>query len=216
MNIGLIGYGYWGKILLSKLEKLGNVKFICTSKDDYKNKLNLVDWIFVATPNDTHFDIVKQCIENNKNVFCEKPLTPTYKQSIKLFELANKHKTKLYVNDVFNYRTEQKDIKSLVEPIKVVWNKISNNTLYDLMYHDLYLLKPFWSTLPNINFIYGESDDRIHMINDINFTTTKSSNDALMKMIQCVLSDNVDYEYNKLITLFCNKAIDDISNNTNI
>ena len=216
MNVGLIGKGYWGTILLSKLEKICNVKFVCNSKDNYKTKLDLVDWVFVATPNDTHFDIVKHCIQNNKNVFCEKPLTPTYKQSLKLFELANKYKTKLYVNDVFNYRTEQKDIKNLVEPIKVVWNKITNNILYDLMYHDLYLLKPYWSNLNDINFSYGKSDDRTHLINDINFTTTKNSNDALMKMIKSVLSDNVDYEYNKLITLFCNKAIDDISNNTNI
>ena len=39
MNVGLIGKGYWGTILLSKLEKLGTVKFVCGSKDDYKLKL---------------------------------------------------------------------------------------------------------------------------------------------------------------------------------
>ncbi len=59
MNVGLIGKGYWGTILLSKLKKVSNVKFICGSKEDYKSKLDLVDWVFVATPNDTHFDVVQ-------------------------------------------------------------------------------------------------------------------------------------------------------------
>ena len=32
MNVGLIGKGYWGTILLSKLEKICDVKFVCTVK----------------------------------------------------------------------------------------------------------------------------------------------------------------------------------------
>ena len=35
IKTGLIGYGYWGKILYEKLNKLSDVKFICTSKDNY-------------------------------------------------------------------------------------------------------------------------------------------------------------------------------------
>ena len=58
MQVGLIGKGYWGKILLSKLEKISDVKFVYGSKDDYITKLNSVDWIFIATPNDTHYNIV--------------------------------------------------------------------------------------------------------------------------------------------------------------
>ena len=69
MNVGLIGKGYWGKILLSKLDKIKyiNIKFVCGSKDNYKSKLDLVNWVFIATPNDTHYDIVKHCILSNKN-----------------------------------------------------------------------------------------------------------------------------------------------------
>ena len=50
MKIGLIGYGYWGKILLPKLENFGDVVFVCTSKDNYKERLKEVDWVVVATP----------------------------------------------------------------------------------------------------------------------------------------------------------------------
>ena len=208
MNVGLVGKGYWGKILLSKLEKIGNVKFVCDSKNNYKDKLNLVDWVFIATPNDTHFNIVKYCLQHKKNVFCEKPLTPTYEQSKKLFNLAEEYGVKLYVNDVFNYREERKNIKNITKPIKVTWNKISNNTLYDLMYHDLYLLWPYWEYSNDIEFNYGETDDRIHKINDINFTNTENSNDALFDMVKEVLYGKPDYEYNKTISLMCNKIID--------
>jgi|TARA_R110000822_G_scaffold136701_1_gene274202 MinD-like ATPase involved in chromosome partitioning or flagellar assembly len=226
MNIGLIGKGYWGTILLSKLEKIGNVKFICNSKDNYKTKLDLVDWVFIATPNDTHFDIVKHCILSEKNIFCEKPLTPTYEQSLKLFTLANKHGVKLYVNDVFNWRNETINLKSLLNPknnLKVTWRKESSNKLFDLLYHDLYLLYPLlkskldikWPQINNIIFDY-EGSDKTHTINNIDFTHSKNSNDALLEMVENVLNNKVDYDYNQMITLFCNKTIDDISNNPNL
>ena len=80
LKVGLIGYGKWGKILHEKLNKFCDVKFVCTSKDDYIWQLENVDWVVVATPDDTHYEIVKNCLWFGKNVFCEKPLTPTYEQ----------------------------------------------------------------------------------------------------------------------------------------
>ena len=86
MKIGLIGYGYWGKILHSKLENFGSVEFIATSKDKYIDKLNNVDWVVVATPSQTHYDIVKKCLNNGSNVFCEKSLTLDYETSKELYD----------------------------------------------------------------------------------------------------------------------------------
>lgn len=211
MHIALIGYGYWGKILLSKLKMFDDIEVTtCTSKDDWK--IQNVDWVFVATPNDMHYNQVKYYIEQSVNVFCEKPLTLTYDQSKKLFDLAEKYNVKLYVDDVFNYRIERQYIKDLKKPINVIWNKKSDNTLYDLMYHDLYLLWPNWSYSDDIKFNYGNSNDKTHKINDINFTNTKNSNDALFDMIKHVLYGTPDYEYNKTISLMCNKTIDSIIN----
>ena len=182
--------------------------FICRSRDDWK--LKNIDWVFIATPNDIHYQQAKYFIEQGINVFCEKPLTPTYKQSKELFDLAKKHNVKLYVDDVFNYRIEQKNIKKLTTPIEVTWNKVSDNTLFDLMYHDLYLLWPNWKYSSDIKFNYGKSDDRTHTINDINFTTTDDSNDGLFDMINEVLYGNPNYKYNEEISLMCNKVIDEL------
>ena len=226
MQVGLIGKGYWGKILEQKLERVCRLQFVCGSKDDYKLKLNIVNWVFVATPNDTHYEIVKYCIKQGKNVFCEKPLTPTYKQSLELFDLAKENKVRLYVDDVFNYRDETSVLNKVInteDEINVTWNSKNKKSNYDLLYHDLYLLYTVlkdkqeinWPKINNVTFNY-ESYDYKHTINDIDFTNTENSNDALMEMIISVLHDTVDYEYNKDIALFCNKVIDDISNNTNI
>ena len=211
MKVGLLGCGYWGKILLSKLKMFDDIEivWVYTSKDTILFD-NTIDWVFIATPNDIHYEQAKYFIEQGVNVFCEKPLTPTYKQSNELFELAKKHNVKLYVSDVFNYRNERKDIENLTKPIEVVWNKISDNKLYDLMYHDLYLLWPYWAYTDPIKFSYGKSDDRTHKINEIDFTNTENSNDALYDMITEVLYRNPNYKYNKIITLMCNRVIDEI------
>ena len=89
-KIGIIGKGYWGKILEKNLYDISNIKFIVDSKTDYIPLLKGIDWIFVATPDQTHYNIVKKCLEQNVNVFCEKPLTLTYKESKSLYKLANK------------------------------------------------------------------------------------------------------------------------------
>ena len=116
-KVGLIGYGTWGKVLYKKLENMCDVKFICRSNDTYLDKLKGVDWVVIATPNDTHYEIVQNCLSADKNVFCEKPLTPTYEQSEKLFKLAKMRNVKLYVNDVQNFREIKWDLmeNNLVE-----------------------------------------------------------------------------------------------------
>ena len=151
MNIGLIGYGYWGKILLPKLEKLGKVKFICRSIDSYLDKLDNIDWVIVATPNQTHYEIVKNCLSKGVNVFCEKSLTLDYETSSELYQIAKNKNCNLYVDDVFIFRKQVSEIKESlanVEEFDVVWKKVGRSdygefimsSLYSLAWHDFYLL----------------------------------------------------------------------------
>ena len=148
IKVGLIGYGTWGKILYKKLEKFCDIKFTCRSKDTYIDKLDDVDWVIVCTPNDTHYEIVKNCLWFGKNVFCEKPLTPTYEQSEKLYKMAEMRKVKLYVDDVQNWRKVQWDLmeENLIERKKKDNFNHSYYTnrdlLYRLAYHDIYYLYP--------------------------------------------------------------------------
>jgi scyllo-inositol 2-dehydrogenase (NADP+) len=46
--------------------------------------------IVVATPNDTHFSYTKACLEADRDVVIDKPLTPTMAEAEELVSLANK------------------------------------------------------------------------------------------------------------------------------
>ena len=62
-----------------ELIKNSNLIFSANSKSNYKKKINELEWVFVATPDKTHFKIVKNLLKLKKNVFCEKPLSLNFK-----------------------------------------------------------------------------------------------------------------------------------------
>ena len=243
IKIGLIGYGNWGKILYKKLQNFCDIKFICRSKDTYLDKLDDVDWVVISTPNDTHYEIVKKCLWSGKNVFCEKPLTPTHEQSEKLYKLAEIRNVKLYVDDVQNFRKVDYDLMehNLIERKKKdtfseEYSKKNNyghssSILFRLTYHDLYFLydniknSEIEDIIPididnklhfkvkfndiDIEFLYDTNYEyeREHHINGVNLAGD-GNDDPLSDMLKKVFSDDVDFEYNKNVSLFSNKFID--------
>ena len=50
-----------------------------------------VDAVYISTPNSTHYEIAKKCIELKKPVLCEKPVATSYEQACELFELAEQN-----------------------------------------------------------------------------------------------------------------------------
>ena len=237
IKVGLIGYGTWGKILYKKLEKFCEVKFTCRSKDDYMSQLKDVDWVIVSTPNETHYEIVNNCLLFGKNVFCEKPLTLTYEESETLYQVAEIQKVKLYVDDVQNWREVQWDLmeENLIERKKKDNFNHSYYTnkdlLYRLAYHDIYYLYPhiknsvIEDVIPidvgnklqfkvkfndiSIEFGYDTNYDyeRMHHINGVSLIGD-GTDDPLHDMLEKVLKEDVDFEYNKEITLFTQGFID--------
>lgn len=237
IKVGLIGYGTWGKILYKKLEKFCDVKFTCRSKDTYLDKLDGVDWVVVATPNDTHYEIVNNCLLYGKNVFCEKPLTPTEEESESLFNIAKIKNVKLYVNDVQNFRDVKWDLlkNNLIERKKK--DKFNHSyyenkdLLYRLAYHDIYYLYEYIKNSKvediisidvdnklqfkvkfndvNVEFDYDTNyeHERMHRINGVNLAGD-GSDDPLLYMLEKVLNGNINFEYNKEISLFTNRFID--------
>ena len=45
-NVGVIGCGKWGKVIIKELDKISNIKFIYNSKNDYTKISDNIDWIF--------------------------------------------------------------------------------------------------------------------------------------------------------------------------
>ncbi len=147
INIGIIGYGYWGPNIVRNFNSIEGVKVssICDRNQDAMNRarksyphVNLttepndilnspeVDAVAVITPVSTHFELAKKAIQNGKHVFVEKPFTATVAQAEQLIELAEQKRRTIMVDHTFLFTGAVKKIKQLID----------DKVLGDLYYYD--------------------------------------------------------------------------------
>ena len=72
-KIALIGFGRWGKKIYNSIKNDFNIKYVLNSKDNI-SKIKSVNWVIVATPDKSHYKIVKYLL-NRKSI--QKQLTYT-------------------------------------------------------------------------------------------------------------------------------------------
>ena len=98
VNIGIIGYGYWGPNLVRNFAELPGACVTAVSDLDpaklalvqrrfpavavtteFRNLLNnpAVDAVAIATPVHTHFELAMAALRAGKHVWVEKPMTET-------------------------------------------------------------------------------------------------------------------------------------------
>jgi predicted dehydrogenase len=147
VNIGVIGYGYWGPNLVRNFYETKDVKVTCVS-DRKSDRLKLVqsrypsvkvtedpvdlindpqvDAVIISTPVSTHFDLAYKALKAGKHVLVEKPMTCTVVEGEKLLEEAARMKRTLMVDHTFIYTPAVLKIKELV----------ANGDLGQLLYYD--------------------------------------------------------------------------------
>jgi hypothetical protein len=152
INTLLIGDGYWGKIVKPKLEELTNLIGVVNSKSNIEKIIednSNIDFAFICTPTETHYELSKKCIINGINIFCEKPFTGDVDTAKELYDLADLHKVSIFVDNIFLYRDEilKYSTKNFTKEFKFIWLKNENtykdDLLNTLLYHDIYLLIHF-------------------------------------------------------------------------
>src|SRR3990170_3060866 len=147
INIGVIGYGYWGPNIVRNLHSLDgcHVAAVCdrspaalkrarqaypdvavTTEASELLTSPKIDAIAVVTPVWTHFDLAKAALENGKHIFVEKPFTSTSQQAEELIELANRKNLKIMVDHTFLFTGAVQKIHQLIE----------EGVLGDLYYYD--------------------------------------------------------------------------------
>ena len=143
INIALFGYGRAGKIHynnsinnsninLKYLVELNDVSNIIDKNVKYVNYENInvifedekLDAVIITTPTKTHYEIIINCLNHNKHVFIEKPITEDKEEITKCFELAKNKNLVLFVG--YNRRYD-----NTIQNIK---NKISNNEIGKINY----------------------------------------------------------------------------------
>ncbi len=232
-NILVIGKGKWGKIVIKSLDKISNIKQIINSKVNYKKiSTKNIDWVFVLTPDQTHYKIVEFFLNKKINVFSEKPLTNSYAEALKLIKISKKKKVKLYIDDIEYYKRKKIGIRKNNFIIRVKKDSGTVESILNrLTYHDMYLLYPVISKLKKLkiiiidsknilhfklcnikyNFIFFynlDSKTREHFINDVDLS--KFHFDALKIMLKKVLNDKCNFKRNHNVSLFAIKLLENV------
>jgi len=135
LRFGLIGYGYWGPLLLRNLARQDNADVVILADlseqrlaEAQRNHPGLhvttqvndvfsddIDAVIIATPLGTHFALAQQALLHDKHVLVEKPLTDTSSSARELITLAQQHNKILMVGHTYEYSPEVEHLQSLVK-----------------------------------------------------------------------------------------------------
>lgn len=149
MKFCLIGIGNFGKNYIRTISKIENSEIIslCSQNfekfekidtelkigkwfDNYKDAIIYkdCDTVIIATHPDSHFEIAKFALENNKHVICEKPCMFSEQQFEIINSLLKEKKLIFYTNYINLFQPVFSEIKNLInKDNKWDWIEIHNS-----------------------------------------------------------------------------------------
>lgn len=147
INIGIIGYGYWGPNLMRNFIEIpkARVKTISDLDREMLAKAQLkyptvqvttdcrdiftdpqIDAVAIATPVSTHYELALAALKAGKHVLVEKPMTFTSEQAFRLIDEAQRRNLILMVDHTFIYTSAVRKMRELV----------THHELGDIYYYD--------------------------------------------------------------------------------
>ena len=136
INIGVVGYGYWGLQIVRNFHQVPDVRvaLVCDKRPESLARAKqafpdvdvttdmadllrspAVDAVAVVTPVWTHYELAKAALLQGKHVFVEKPFTSTSEQAQELIGLAAKNNLRVMVDHTFLFTGAVKKIRQLVD-----------------------------------------------------------------------------------------------------
>ena len=133
-NVACVGAGYWGKNLIRNFHSIGVLHTICDGVEDVAKRfqeqypevavstsysdvlLNSdIHAISIATPAETHHDLILKALHAGKHVYVEKPLCLDEAHAQECIELADKLGLTLMVGHLLWYHPMVLEIKRAVD-----------------------------------------------------------------------------------------------------
>ena len=178
LNIALIGCGNWGKNIARNLYEMGSLACVYDTNIKLSEKLSYdyslptlglhkifkdqnINAIVIASPAVTHKAIAIEALNNDKDVFIEKPFCLSLPDAQKLSELATNKNRILMVGHLLNYHNAFIKMKDLINNGKIgaLQNIRANrlalgairseeSVIYDLSAHDISMILSIVNELP--------------------------------------------------------------------
>ncbi len=150
INVGIIGKNFGYKLIftvIQRVKEFNTIAFCFKNLSNFKtvNKIKIyTDWkkmlsnkkinaVIISSPPETHLEIIKTAIKKKIHIFCEKPVTKSYKQVIQVTNLLKNKKLFHMVNYEFPkiaaFKFFKKNIlkKIHIKKIQINWTiKISH------------------------------------------------------------------------------------------
>ena len=144
-NLAIVGIGKWGKNLINEFSKNSNI-IMCQSTGNKKNiawvnknfpniqhtknfedilNNKLIDAVVIASPIKTHFDLSKQALKANKNVFVEKTIAKNSIDAKKIISLAKQKKKTIFAGHIFLYHPVLNKLKQIHKNDSITYMKFS-------------------------------------------------------------------------------------------
>ncbi len=133
-NLACIGGGHWGSNLIRNFHSLGALRWICESDANRRAALRTeypgarltaafeevledrdVASVAIATPAETHGELVRQALLAGKDVFVEKPLCLSAAEGRVLVQLAAERERVLMVGHLLRYHPAIEKLKEMVD-----------------------------------------------------------------------------------------------------
>ena len=135
MNVGIVGFGYWGQNLVRNLKNTKNCNVTHIAELEIKKheqihelypdieiesfdaiiKNSKIDAIVIATSVSSHYELAKAALENNKHVLIEKPIAYSEKNAEELIKLSKLKNKTLMVDHTYLYSGAVQEIKKLLD-----------------------------------------------------------------------------------------------------
>lgn len=131
-TVAVLGCGYWGKNLVRNFHQLGALAMVCDDTAGGRAQAELLapgvptsaaldtvlsshaSAVVIASPAETHYDLVLRCLRAGKDVFVEKPMALTAEHGEHLVREADEHGRILMVGHVLEYHPAVVKLAELV------------------------------------------------------------------------------------------------------